>query len=1022
MRTRFPPPDCDHRGSGGVVAHGVGNVLKTSGRIRHHEKVFCVLLLAAATVALAPGHASAQPDPTGTAAWRSGGSHVPDHNEWNGASFGSTLPTVDVGKWRIVTGAEAPWRDEIILLGVDTDKEIDGMMWNGSAWSAFPFNPLDEVSDSFWWGCAVAYEQQSGDALIVWNNNSGDIQELSYRVWNGIAWSNKLSITHPVAGEPEHMRLAADPNSDAMVLVVSNDNSQDYALVWDGSSWGNSQVLDSSGAGDDRTDIYVAYEQQSGRALVTYGKGAENVYYRIWDGLAWSGEDSLAAPANLDGNTRWTTLDSDPNSNRIALGVVTFSNDIWLTMWDGTSWETPYAPTKFAPGSTFPAVAVAFEGQSGEALATHGYENWNYIYYCTWNSTGGWTSRGTGPLLDAEPNSMTLDSAPRSNHIMLSVQDHDKDLSYVLWDGTSWGAIDELETNTEEDKNQPFIFVWDQIHADISLIKSVDMPTANEGNTVTYTITVTNTGPDDATGVMVTDLLPVGVTYMDDWPTRGSYDSGTGAWSVGTLVNGASATLRIAVSINTGTAGSIITNTASVTAVEQEDHDNSNDTDTVDVMVNTAAVQMAMATSTYLGTGSDNLVITGLGFQPDVVIVKADDNYPAYMRTATLPNELSLSLVDQEFPAPKRIMVFTSDGFTVGNDPGVNSAGIIYHFMAFRAAPGEMDVGYYKGNGFDNHNVTGLGFDPDYVIVSSEDFTFPYQRSSVTSDGFCMSFRSDGTFSNHIQRMIPDGFQVGSDWTVNQAGWRHHYVAWKAVPGQCAVDEYWGDGSDFRDIPGAGFEPEYVIVKTSGDQYGVHRPQSLGPGDTTLYFGWGGTFEDGIQALQPDGFQVGRNARVNEPFYHYYWMAFRNREPWADLQISKIVDDPNPDEGASVTYTVTVRNNGPNHATGVRILDLLPSGITYVSDNPSQGSYDSGTGVWTVSNLDSGISATLDITATVDAGTGGSTITNTASVLLFDGPAAHIGELAAAPVQLEGAHREGPRAIRGEPRFAQLPG
>lgn len=37
------------------------------------------------------------------------------------------------------------------------------------------------------------------------------------------------------------------------------------------------------GTGNDRTDVYVAYEQQNGRALVMYGKGADDVYYRVWD-------------------------------------------------------------------------------------------------------------------------------------------------------------------------------------------------------------------------------------------------------------------------------------------------------------------------------------------------------------------------------------------------------------------------------------------------------------------------------------------------------------------------------------------------------------------------------------------------------------------------------------------------------------------------------------------------------------------------------------------------------------------
>ena len=122
------------------------------------------------------------------------------------------------------------------------------------------------------------------------------------------------------AATPKQMQLAANPNSDEMVLVVNDSNENDYALVWNGSSWGNLQPLASSTA-DDRTDIFVAYEQQTGRAMVVYGNGTSSVYYRIWNGSIWSGENSVAPPAGVASYARWTTLASDPNSNRIVMGV-----------------------------------------------------------------------------------------------------------------------------------------------------------------------------------------------------------------------------------------------------------------------------------------------------------------------------------------------------------------------------------------------------------------------------------------------------------------------------------------------------------------------------------------------------------------------------------------------------------------------------------------------------------------------------------------------------------------------------
>ncbi|MEE9208458.1 MAG: OmpA family protein, partial [Gemmatimonadota bacterium] len=65
-------------------------------------------------------------------------------------------------------------------------------------------------------------------------------------------------------------------------------------------------------------------------------------------------------------------------------------------------------------------------------------------------------------------------------------------------------------------------------------------------------------------------------------------------------------------------------------------------------------------------------------------------------------------------------------------------------------------------------------------------------------------------------------------------------------------------------------------------------------------------------------------------------------------------------------FTLTVTNSGPSGVTGVAVTDLLPSGYTYVSDD-GLGAYVSGTGVWTVGALASGASATLNITASVNA-------------------------------------------------------
>jgi len=101
-------------------------------------------------------------------------------------------------------------------------------------------------------------------------------------------------------------------------------------------------------------------------------------------------------------------------------------------------------------------------------------------------------------------------------------------------------------------------------------------------------------------------------------------------------------------------------------------------------------------------------------------------------------------------------------------------------------------------------------------------------------------------------------------------------------------------------------------------------------------------------------------------------------EPQVDLSVRKSVDNATPLEGQEVTFTVTVTNEGSNLARDVRLRDVLPAGLTYVSHSANRGTFDVASGDWQVGSLGVDSSATLNIRATVDAGTAGTTLTNTA--------------------------------------------
>ena len=104
--------------------------------------------------------------------------------------------------------------------------------------------------------------------------------------------------------------------------------------------------------------------------------------------------------------------------------------------------------------------------------------------------------------------------------------------------------------------------------ADLSVNKSDSPDPVRVKKTLTYTVTVTNNGPDTATGVTLTDTLPSGVKYVSATPTQGSCSGTTTiTCNLGTLINGGSATVRIVV---TPLVKGTIVNTARVTGNETD--------------------------------------------------------------------------------------------------------------------------------------------------------------------------------------------------------------------------------------------------------------------------------------------------------------------------------------------------------------------------------------------------------------------------------------------------------------------
>ncbi len=158
--------------------------------------------------------------------------------------------------------------------------------------------------------------------------------------------------------------------------------------------------------------------------------------------------------------------------------------------------------------------------------------------------------------------------------------------------------------------------------AELAITKTDSPDPVGVGANIIYTITVTNNGPNAATGVTVTDTLPATVTLVSAAPSQGSPCSGTSTitCSLGSLANGASATVTI--EVQTGATGTI-SNTATVSGNEM-DPNTANNSVAQDTIVSAVSRPTNISTRAQVQTG-DKRMIGGFiieGSVPKTVLIR----------------------------------------------------------------------------------------------------------------------------------------------------------------------------------------------------------------------------------------------------------------------------------------------------------------------------------------------------------------------------------------------------------------
>ena len=462
-------------------------------------------------------------------------------------------------------------------------------------------------------------------------------------------------------------------------------------------------------------------------------------------------------------------------------------------------------------------------------------------------------------------------------------------------------------------------------------VSIIDLPDpVATGGTLTYTITIINNGPDDASGVTLVDMLPPEMAFGSVTPSQGSGCVGTSPMlcSLGNLTNGASATVVIVVTAP-GTEGTI---NNSVTTVSGEiDPNTSDNTANANTTVSAPMPDLAIAKS-----DSPDPVATGSTLTYTLVVTNTGPFAASgVMLTDTLP------------PA----VAFGSASANCGEAAGVVTCTL-----------GDM------GNGIS----TALT-----IVV-----TAPGAAGTLTNTATIGGTQSDPNLSNNTA--------AETTTVVAAAAADLVIVKYDSADPVIAGDILTYTVIITNNGPATAIN--VTLSDTLPSEVGLSTLVAGCVGTDTLTCGLGNLASGEsvsitipvttpVQALALHNTAVTSSLQDDhDPSNNTATESTALILPGADLAVSKS-DEPDPViVGAALTYTLIVVNNGPYDATGVQLVDTLPPTVTYSSVTPDQGSCSEVLNIVSCNLGNIAHSASVTVTIVVVAPATAGTISNTVNV------------------------------------------
>lgn len=137
-------------------------------------------------------------------------------------------------------------------------------------------------------------------------------------------------------------------------------------------------------------------------------------------------------------------------------------------------------------------------------------------------------------------------------------------------DGTCAADPTGADLEIDETNNACADSITVPIRTDLSLAKSDSADPVTAGQTLTYTLTVTNNGPMASTGSSISDPLPAGTSFVSS-PDGCAENAGTVTCPIGALGIGAQAGASFTVTVGAGVTGAL-SNTATVAANDLDEN------------------------------------------------------------------------------------------------------------------------------------------------------------------------------------------------------------------------------------------------------------------------------------------------------------------------------------------------------------------------------------------------------------------------------------------------------------------